>query len=240
MTDRQKQLLAAIIREFISTANAVGSVSLSDKYKFNVSPATIRNEMAALVREGYLDKPHSSAGRVPTTMGLRMFIQEMMNEVEDLDAVTKTKLRQQFHHARFSRDDLIRDALSSLNKISGNPAIALIGTEIFYAGLSDMLNIPEFQELENLKKLLTVLEDYAKLSKIFNMHKHDENVEVLIGEETELDELRNYAVIFGEIRLHGDAHGYIAVIGPNRMPYQKIIPAVSYVAQTVSNVVSGW
>ncbi|MBL8015025.1 MAG: hypothetical protein JNK26_02460 [Candidatus Doudnabacteria bacterium] len=240
MTTRQKQLLAAIIHEFIETANAVGSVSLYDKYKFNVSPATIRNEMAALVREGYLDKPHSSAGRVPTTLGLRMFIEEMMEDLEELDVLTKTQVRQQFHHARFNKDSLIREALSTLTKVAHNPTIALVGTEIYYAGLSDMLDIPEFQELDNLKRLLAMLEDYAKLSKLFNHGRADQDVKVLIGEETEAEEFRDYAIVFAELRLHGDQHGYIAVIGPNRMPYQKIIPAVDYVAKTISNVVSGW
>lgn len=240
MTPRQKQLLAAIIQEFIETANAVGSVSLYDKYKFNVSPATIRNEMAALVREGYLDKPHSSAGRVPTTMGLRMFVEELMDEEEDLDVLTKTQVKQQFHQARFNKDALIREALSTLTKVSHNPSIALVDTEIYYAGLSEMLDIPEFQEIESLKRLLSVLEDYAKLSKVFNHRRDDHEVQILIGEETELDELSDYAVVFSELRLHGGKQGFIAVIGPNRMPYQKIVPAVKYVAETISNVVRGW
>jgi heat-inducible transcriptional repressor len=240
MTPRQKQLLAAIISEFIETANAVGSVSLNDKYHFNVSPATIRNEMAALVREGYLDKPHSSAGRVPTTLGLRTFVEELMDETEDMDVVTKTQVRQKFHESRFNKDDLMRTALQTLTRISGNPAVALIGSEIYYAGLSDMLDLPEFQEIDNLKALMRVLEDYSKLSAVFNHHRSDDEVQVLIGEETELDELLNYAVVFSELRLHGGRNGYIAVIGPNRMPYNRIIPAVKYIAETISSVVKGW
>lgn len=233
-------MLAAIIKEFIATAEAVGSVSLYDKYKFNVSPATIRNEMAALVREGYLDKPHTSAGRVPTTQGLRLFVEELMDDEEDLDVLTKEQLKQQLHQSRFSKDDLVRQALSSLSKMARNPAVALIGKEIYYAGLTDMLYIPEFQQLDSLRKIMSVLEDYAKLSAIFNRHNPDHDVDVLIGEETELDEFTNYAVIFSELRLHGGQIGYIAIIGPNRMAYNQIIPQVKYVAGTISNVVKGW
>lgn len=240
MTTRQKQLLAAIIEEFIETANAVGSVSLNDKYKFNVSPATIRNEMAALVKQGYLDKPHTSAGRVPTTRGLRYFIEELMQELDEMDVLTREQVRQRFHHARFNKEDLMREALQTLTNISQNPSIALVGNEVYYAGLSAMLDIPEFQELDHLRNLLSVLEDYAKLSNVFNSHRHSQNVQVLIGEETELDDFENYAVVFSELRLHAGKQGYIAVIGPNRMHYDRIIPAVKYVADTISSVVSGW
>lgn len=240
MTPRQKQLLAAIIQEFIETANAVGSVSLYDKYKFNVSPATIRNEMAALVKEGYLDKPHTSAGRVPTTQGLRLFLEELMNEEEDLDVMTKTQVRQQLHHSRFSKEDLIREALQTLTRISGNPSVALIGSEIYYAGLSEMLDIPEFQEIDNLKRILKVLENYSQLSTMFNRDKENKQVRVLIGEETEIDDFQDYAVIFAPLTLHAEQQGYIAVVGPNRMPYQRIIPAVKYVAETISGLVAGW
>lgn len=240
MTTRQKQLLAAIIEEFIETANAVGSVSLNDKYHFNVSPATIRNEMAALVKQGYLDKPHTSAGRVPTTRGLRYFLEELMQDLEEIDVLTRQQVRQRFHHARFNKEDLVREALQTLTSISHNPAIALIGNEVYYAGLAAMLDIPEFQELAQLRSLMCVLEDYAKLSNVFNSHRHPQEVQVLIGDETELADFENYAVIFSELRLHGDQQGYIAVIGPNRMHYDKIIPAVKYIADTISSVVSGW
>ena len=74
MTDRQFKLLQAIIREFIESAEAVGSVNLVRKYRLNVSSATIRNEMAELMKQGYIEKPHTSAGRVPTTRGYKLFV----------------------------------------------------------------------------------------------------------------------------------------------------------------------
>lgn len=240
MTPRQKQLLAAIIQEFISTATAVGSISLYDKYKFKVSPATIRNEMAVLVREGYLDKPHSSAGRVPTTMGLRFFIEENLQEPEDLDLVAKERVKTRLYQLRFDKEMLIREALKVLTEISHNATVALIGKEIYYAGLTDMLDIPEFQEISSLRRIMTVLESYATLSDIFNRSQTDREVKALIGEETGIDAFDKYAIVFSELRLHRGTSGYIAVIGPNRMDYSHIIPAVKYVGETISEVVKGW
>lgn len=240
MTPRQRQLLSAIIEEFISTADAVGSLSLYDKYKFKVSPATIRNEMAELVRQGYLDKPHSSSGRVPTTLGLRYFLQEMLQNLDELDVLQQEEMKQEWFAARFDKETLIRSALKFLVAHSGNAAVALIDKDIYYAGLSEMLNIPEFQQLDNLRSLMVVLEDYSALSRIFNQNHSDEEVKSLIGEETGLDAFQPYAVIFSELRLHGGKKGYIAVVGPNRVDYRKVIPIVGFTARTVNRVVSGW
>ena len=80
LTDRQKALLKAIIEEYIEDAEPVGSEVIERKYNLGVSPATIRNEMVVLTKEGYLKQPHTSAGRIPTSMGFRLFIQELMKE----------------------------------------------------------------------------------------------------------------------------------------------------------------
>ncbi len=242
MTPRQKELLAAIIQEFITSAEAVGSVSLSDRYSFNVSPATIRNEMAALVKEGYLAKPHSSSGRIPTELGLRFYVEEVIKErnIEKVDIVTQEEVKTRLNPIRFSREDLIREALKFLVKKSGNAAIALIDKDIYYAGLSEMLNVPEFQELNNLRALMVVLEDYSLLSAIFNRSLSAEEVKVLIGRETGLENFENYAVVFSELRLHGDKQGYISIVGPHRMDYSTIIPAVGFVARTVNRMTAGW
>lgn len=240
ITKRQQQLLQAIINEFIETANAVGSVSLRDKYRFNVSPATVRNEMAELVRQGYLAKQHSSAGRVPTTQGLRYFLQELLNELDEPDVVTKEQWKQQMHQDRFQQELLIKQALNFLTSISGNAAVAVVGQQIHYSGLRAILDIPEFSHLDKLKSLMTILEDYSSLVSMFEHASTDDKVKVLIGEETGLNDFDNYAVVFSNIRLHGKLQGYIAVIGPYRMNYSKVIPAVEFASNTISNLVKGW
>ncbi len=240
MTRRQEQLLNAIIKEFIETANAVGSVSLTDKYRFNVSPATVRNEMAELVKQGYLQKPHTSAGRVPTTSGLRFFLQQLIEDLDDLDVVTREEWKQEMHRARFEQESMIRNALQFLTEVSGNATIAIVDQQVFYAGLSDIFAIPEFQDLENLRKLMVVLEDFSTLSEIFARGDESDDVKVLLGEETGVESFEDYAVVFSNIKLHGGRRGYIAVLGPNRMPYSRIIPAVRFVSKTVSDMVKGW
>ena len=78
LSARQIKILKHIIDEYIETAEPVGSLALEKKYNLGVSPATIRNEMAYLVDLGYLKQPHTSAGRIPSSSAIKLYINEMM------------------------------------------------------------------------------------------------------------------------------------------------------------------
>ena len=98
LTDRQRTLLLLIIRDYIDTAQPIGSKRLVDHYQLKLSPATIRNEMAALTEMGYLRQPHTSAGPVPTEDRYRYFVSQMMYQAELPEAVQRT-ISHQFHQS---------------------------------------------------------------------------------------------------------------------------------------------
>jgi len=98
LTERQKTLLLLIIRDYIESAQPIGSKRLAEHYNISVSPATIRNEMAALTEMHYLRQPHTSAGRVPTEEGYRFFVSQMMNKAELPETVQRT-ISHQFHQS---------------------------------------------------------------------------------------------------------------------------------------------
>jgi len=98
LTERQKTLLLLLIRDYIESAQPVGSKRLAEHYHLNLSSATIRNEMAALTEMGYLRQPHTSAGRVPTEEGYRYFVSQMMNQAELPESVQAT-IAHQFHQS---------------------------------------------------------------------------------------------------------------------------------------------
>jgi heat-inducible transcriptional repressor len=98
LTERQKTLLLLIIRDYIESAQPVGSKRLAEHYHINLSTATIRNEMAALTEMGYLRQPHTSAGRVPTEEGYRYFVSQMMNKAELPESVQAT-ISHQFYQS---------------------------------------------------------------------------------------------------------------------------------------------
>lgn len=99
LTERQKTLLLLIIRDYIDSAQPIGSKRLVDHYSLGLSTATIRNEMAALTELGYLRQPHTSAGRVPSEEGYRYFVSEMMHNAQLPEAVQHT-ISHQFHQSR--------------------------------------------------------------------------------------------------------------------------------------------
>jgi len=95
ITERQKLVLALVIRNYIETAQPVGSKSLLDDYRLDISSATIRHEMATLTEMGYLRQPHTSAGREPTEDGYRYFVRQLMGHTE-LPAEIKHTISHQF------------------------------------------------------------------------------------------------------------------------------------------------
>lgn len=240
ISDRQKKLLESIIKEFIETGEAVGSMSLLDKYNFKLSSATIRNEMAELVFRGYLYKKHTSAGRIPTNKGWKFFVEKIRSEdINYVDADFKDEVIANLVKLRDEKSVLIRQSLNFLSMLSENATIALVGSNVYYSGLANLTSIPEMKDEENMKRILHILEDYYTLSDVFNKHVSDsEEVQILIGEEDIGDEkFKDYSVIFSEIRFK-DSKGFIAVVGPNRMRYDKIISAVKYIADSIRFVVN--
>ncbi len=246
ITERQQKLLSAIIKEFIDTAEAVGSIHLLEKYNFKLSSATIRNEMAELVFRGYLYKKHSSAGRIPTTKAWRFFVDKVKSELNYIDAsklVIPDKTREEvltsLVKVKNEKSDLIRQSINFLSLMSENPTIALIGDDLYYSGLHLLPQIPELKEEDNLQRILKILEDYYMLSDIFNKSIADQDVNILIGEEeTGLKDFKNYSVIYSEIRFRNGEKGFLAVVGPNRMRYDKVISSVKYIADTIKFMIN--
>jgi heat-inducible transcriptional repressor len=239
LTARQREILKIVIEEFISTAEAVGSVNISDKYDIDASPATIRNEMARLSDLGMLMKEHASAGRTPTTDAMRWFLEEVIEEFTEIDPVKAATARESLFQKRFSIDNLLQEAVRALTQLTNNTSLAVLNNRRYTAGISQFVDQPEYQDLKRLKKILLLMEDYKMWSNMFSEYELD-NVKVLIGEETGIDQFSNSAVVFAPIKVHGNQRGYISVIGPNRMDYRRVIPAVKYIVGSIKDAVEGW
>ena len=124
ISERKKKILAAVVDEYISTAEPVGSKAIAEHGGLNCSSATIRNELAELVAMGYLEQPHTSAGRVPTPMGYRLYVNELMNrqklsleESEEINSRLNVKLQE--------LDDTISNVSRLASQLTDYPALAL-------------------------------------------------------------------------------------------------------------------
>jgi len=95
LTERQIQIIKTIVDEFTQTAEPVGSVTLENKYRLGVSPATLRNEMVVLEEKGFLSQPHTSAGRIPTPMAIKFYVKELMKE-KDLSVAEEVNVNPAF------------------------------------------------------------------------------------------------------------------------------------------------
>lgn len=238
LTKRQRQLLNAILEEFTKTAVPVGSVDICDHYDIDVSPATIRNDMVELSKMGYLEKEHVSAGRRPTTLAWRWYLSEAYKE-ESVHPKIEVEVKTRIFRNRFQKSRLVKEAVDALSKITNYPSIAIVEDTIYYSGIAELLEYPEFQEIEVLQKILNILEDYSMLNTIFHKYKGDDRVKVLIGEEIS-EFFDDCSLVFGDFEMYRNEHGIIGVIGPSRMKYSKVIPAVRYVADSLGEAISGW
>jgi heat-inducible transcriptional repressor len=99
LTSRQVQILRAVVEEYINTAEAVGSDTIDRKFSLGVSPATIRNEMVYLTKHGYLKQPHTSAGRVPTSLAMKVYVRDLMRE-RDLSVAEEVTLKERIWQQR--------------------------------------------------------------------------------------------------------------------------------------------
>jgi len=121
---RKAFILATVVYEYINTAEPVGSVTLTQKYNLGVSSATIRNEMAELEAGGYLVQPHTSAGRIPSDAGYRIFVDQLMAP-EPLAETDARRIRDQFREASRELDEVIDQATRLLSGLSRSVAIAI-------------------------------------------------------------------------------------------------------------------
>lgn len=121
---RKNLILKAVVDDYIGTAEPVGSKSLVNKYSFNVSPATIRNEMAELEELGYLEQPHTSAGRVPSDKGYRAYVDHLL-QVEDLPQKEAEVIRSYLRENMDEVTQLIRRAASVLSEKTDYTSLVL-------------------------------------------------------------------------------------------------------------------
>lgn len=123
ISERQREVLRIVIQEFVQTAQPVGSAGIVGRYDLGVSPATIRNDLAALERMGLLTHPHTSAGRVPTDLGYRFFVHYLLASL-DLTPEEQTAIRRQFHHALPEVDQWLRTGTTILARTAQGAAVA--------------------------------------------------------------------------------------------------------------------
>lgn len=240
LTQRQVEILKNLIEEYIETAAPVGSETLEKKHNISASPATIRNEMVKLTQLGYLQKPHSSAGRTPTPMGMKFYVSQLMKEKE-ISVTEEVQLKEKVWDFRSKQQRLLKELTKSLAEKTKSVAIAANEEgDIFCSGYSNILDMPEFFDIDITKNLLSVLDEFEYFNDIFARSFDDEGIHILMGEELGPRLSGPYGFIFTQYKTPKHSVGEIGVIGSNRLNYTSVIPTVRYYGNLISEIAEGW
>lgn len=333
---RKQKILQAIIQDYISSAEPVGSRTIARKYDLGVSAATIRNEMFDLEMMGYLEQPHTSAGRIPSLKGYRFYVDCLLEPTKITDAekqfvcawfqdkvssvdqifqstakvlarithnvtlvMASQRLNSKLKYIRFlplderraimivvtdtgqvenclyprpagaSLDDLNIIAQRLTNYLAGMAVdhidektieafhetivddVELYrlafrsmgqalhkGQQFYKGGTMELLNKPEFKDVDKAKSLFTMLEEQDVVANILHDEGEGETVTVRIGEEAKLSPINDCSIIEATFTDHDVVLGKLAVLGPARMEYAKIIGLLDFMKQHVTHMLA--
>ena len=235
LTARQIQILRSIIEEYIETAEPVGSETLDRKFNLGVSPATIRNEMVYLTKQGYLNKTHSSAGRVPTSIALKLYVNELMKEKE-LTVADEVSAKEKIWNIHPELDGLLRHVTKALADRSHALGIALTDDKILYhSGYSNLLQMPEFYDIDVMRNVLTMIEEIHTLEEIFDYGATENPIRIIYGTELGNKNLSPIGVIYMSFTFH-DTKCRAGVIGSPRFDYRYLIPIMKYIRSLIEEM----
>jgi heat-inducible transcriptional repressor len=231
MTERQEKILAAIIEQYAEVASPVGSSLLAKL--FNVSSATIRAEMAELERMGYIMQPHTSAGRVPTDQGYRLYVNSLN---ENREPATERRAERALA-ARVGSGGMpertIRNAVDTLVELTHNLGLATIGNQLYMSGLSNLFGQPEFvngAQVQQIARLLDNLEPWLREA------APNEPLSVYIGRENPIGRSAGASLIISRFRSPFSDHSYIGVLGPTRQQYRDVMSLVGRAGHALEEV----
>jgi heat-inducible transcriptional repressor len=334
LDQRLRQVLLAVIAEYVETAQPVGSRSVARRHVRGLSPATIRNAMADLEEQGFLTHPHTSAGRVPTDKAYRFYV-GVLGEVpwkagasaakaadtaapspdagERLMSETPTRLSDGTHMTgMLLAPPLRRTALDRIELVGlgEDRALAVVVTDtgwvtaraitplprpsveelrelgrtltrryrgktfqailddierpadpldplwtrgrglldqivgllrdrnLYISGAINVLDHPDFSDVATMRGLLKAFEDKARLVDLLTRMAEERGVQVLIGGENPVEEMRECSLITSTYTYRGQVLGVLGVVGPRRMAYGDVISVVDETARLVSDSLS--
>lgn len=336
LTDRQLLILQVIVDDFIASAQPVGSRQISKKAEITFSPATIRNEMADLEELGFIEKTHTSSGRVPSEKGYRFYVDHLLkpqiitsDDIHRMQSVFKGHLLEMEQVIRQSADilseltsytsiilgpDVQRHRVKrfSIVPLSANTAVAIIVTnnghvenrlfelpegltasdiekmvnilnerligipledlhvklevealeilrkhvgsvdslvksltsaastqvegKVFYGGKTNMLNQPEFHDLNKIRMLMELMEKTSHVQSLFQ--PNEAGIHIRIGSENNHLAMEDCSVIAATFSVGIEQHGSIAIIGPKRMDYRRVVALLDIMRGDLTRVLS--
>ncbi|MFA6306326.1 MAG: hypothetical protein WCV70_00715 [Patescibacteria group bacterium] len=220
MDERKALILKTIVIEHIKTGAPVGSEVLVDKYKLDISSATVRNEMAELEQSGFIAQPHTSAGRIPTEKAYNLYIENLAEkklgaaEIKSFSRLLKDKDEISF-----------KQAAKELAKVSGNAVFwAFHRNNLYYTGISNLLSQPEFNETKLIYDISQIIDRVDEIiDNIYN--KLEAGPQIFLGADNPFGDF--CGTILSKYKFKDDI-GLFGILGPMRMDYEKNLALIKF------------
>ena len=225
LSDRSKIILKAIIKEYVATAQPVSSGLLVEKYNFDISPATVRNEMTELEEAGYISQPHTSAGRIPTKKAYLLEIEEIgANKAKPLRPGEKKILEDCFEPSE--------EGLKKVAKVVAELAdtavfFAFNKNSLYHTGLSNLFSQPEFKQLDSVydaSKVIDAMEDI--IDGLFD--SLEDGAVLLAGDNNPFGDFLGSALLRYR---QGRQSGIFGILGPIRMDYARNLGIINFIEE---------
>jgi heat-inducible transcriptional repressor len=239
MSSRRLEILRAIVDEYVATQEPVGSKSIADHHGLGISPATIRNEMAILEDEGLITQPHTSAGRIPTDRGYRVFVDKLAT-VKPLSTAERRAI-ETFLDSSNDLEELLKRSAKLLADITKQVAVVtypILGESREKLAISGTAHLARSGEDLGftLSPILEALEEQVVLLRLLNeVHP---TVHVRIGSEQSETNLQSTSLVTVGYGADSSQLGAIGVLGPTRMDYAGSMAAVDAVARYVGRFIN--
>ena len=239
MSSRRLEILRAIVDEYVATQEPVGSKSIADHHGLGISPATIRNEMAILEDEGLITQPHTSAGRIPTDRGYRVFVDKLAT-VKPLSTAERRAI-ETFLDSSNDLEELLKRSAKLLADITKQVAVVtypILGESREKLAISGTAHLARSGgDLGfTLSPILEALEEQVVLLRLLNeVHP---TVHVRIGSEQSETNLQSTSLVTVGYGADSSQLGAIGVLGPTRMDYAGSMAAVDAVARYVGRFIN--
>jgi len=230
MNTRQESILQSIVETYVKTAEPVGSKFLAESNGFNISPATIRNDMVVLEKEGYIRAPHTSAGRVPTELGYEFYLASIKN-------MRRTSSKKQFADAIFkakTQEGAVKQIAKTLVDLSGEMALVAFDPNwSYYTGMSNLFGKPDFSKFGLTQELSEMIDQFDDVVK--SLYEHlPESPQVMIGSANPFGQ--SMSSIMVKYTLPGNVSVLLGLVGPIRMDYKKNISLLEEAIESLSDI----
>ena len=224
LTSRQIEILNFIIDKYVKDGEPVGSMELVRYSGLNLSSATVRNEMAALEEAGLINQPHTSAGRIPTSEGFKLYLNQK-DFTPESDPKVSESVDKVITGAQ-DKEQLGRDLAKWLAKESDDFAVVSFGGQIFYAGLSNLANKHELQEDFGLFREFTNIIDEMDNRVVDLMRQMHGVTKIFLGHDNPMSD--DMSLVATDVQF-GDNKTMIGLLGLMRMDYGENMALLNYV-----------